>query len=207
LNKIGLKIEEIPELNKDLQNVFKDDISDSSIIAKKCIDLLLEEAKFSINEDIKPELLTNTQQFTKNAQVGVYNKSMIFSDNGKNQGFNVSLIKDLNDLKSKSDINQTSLSLINEEVNNQNKIKFGKPLVLPFPVNDYQVGAIKSVFENRVSVVTGPPGTGKSQFIMNLLINLFLNNKTVLFVSHTNEAVDIVDREINKNFRNLLLRT
>jgi len=78
---------------------------------------------------------------------------------------------------------------------------------LPFPSNEYQLSAIKDIFRNSLSVITGPPGTGKSQFISNLIINLFLDNKTVLFVSHTGEAVDVVNSKINEQFRNLMLRT
>jgi very-short-patch-repair endonuclease len=55
--------------------------------------------------------------------------------------------------------------------------------------------------------VTGPPGTGKSQFIANLIVNLFLQKKKVLFVSHTGEAVRVVNERINQNFANLMMQT
>lgn len=204
LSKIGLRTEEIAGISKKFETIFKGDISDSQLIAKKCLDILLKETNFLINEDINPKVLTNNQQFSGNTQIGLYNKSIIFS--GESTPFNISLIKDLIGLKTKSDIKHTALSFI-KDGNIKNDIKFNKSLVLPFPLNDYQISALKGVFENKLSVITGPPGTGKSQFIMNLLINLFLNNKTVLFVSHTGEAVDVVNDKMNSNFRNLLLRT
>ena len=40
-----------------------------------------------------------------------------------------------------------------------------------------------------------------------MLINLFLEGKSVLLVSHTGEAVDVVNQKINEQFRNLMLRT
>ncbi|MCK5459647.1 AAA family ATPase [Candidatus Parcubacteria bacterium] len=204
LNKIGLRTEEIDGISKKFEKIFKGDISDPQVIVKKCLEIILEETNFSINEDINPKILTNNQQFYGNTQIGLYNKSIIFSD--ESTIFNMSLIRDLIDLKSKSDIKYSALSFI-KDGNIKNDIKFNKSLVLPFPLNDYQISALKGVFENKLSVITGPPGTGKSQFIMNLVINLFLNNKTVLFVSHTGEAVNVVNDKMNKYFRNLLLRT
>ena len=206
LNKMGLRIEEIAEINQEFEKIFKGDISDSKTLAKKCLDTLLEETNFSINEEINPQKLTNTDKLSKTTGVGLYNKSLIFV--GENTLFNMSLIKDLMNLKTRTDIQETALSfVINQTKDVNNTANFDKLLVLPFPLNDYQISALKGVFENKLSVITGPPGTGKSQFIMNLLINLFLNNKKALFVSHTNEAVDVVNEKINSDFQNLLFRT
>jgi len=206
LNKIGLRTEEIAEVNQEFEKMFKGDISDSKTLVQKCIDILLEETNFSINEEINPQQLTNTHKLSKTMSIGLYNKSLIFA--GENTLYNMSLIKDLMKLKTKRNIKETALSFVTNEIKHiDNTNNFNKPLVLPFPLNDYQVSALKGVFENKLSVITGPPGTGKSQFIMNLLINLFLNDKKVLFASHTNEAVDVVSEKINRDFQNLLMRT
>ena len=206
LGRIGLRTEEIAEVNQEFEKIFKGDISDPKILVQKCIDILLEETNFSINEEINPHELTNTHKLSKSMSIGLYNKSLIFV--GENTLYNMSLIKDLMNLKTKTDIEETSLSFVTNKIKHvDNAINYNKPLVLPFPLNDYQVAALKGVFENKVSVITGPPGTGKSQFIMNLLINLFLEDKKVLFVSHTNEAVDVVNEKINRDFQNLLFRT
>ena len=79
--------------------------------------------------------------------------------------------------------------------------------MLPFPSNEYQITAIQDIFRHSLTVIIGPPGTGKSQFISNLIVNLFLASKSVLFVSHTGEAVNVVNSRINEQFRNLMLRT
>nr|MBN2276154.1 AAA family ATPase [candidate division Zixibacteria bacterium] len=206
LSKIGLRTEEIAEVNQEFEKIFKGDISNPKILVQKCIDILLEETNFSINEEINPQELTNTHKLSKTMSIGLYNKSLIFV--GQDTGYNMSLIEDLMNLKTKMDIEGTALSFITNEIKHiDNAINFNKSLVLPFSLNDYQISVLKGVFENKVSVITGPPGTGKSQFIMNLLINLFLNDKKVLFVCHTNEAVDVVNEKINSDFQNLLFRT
>jgi Superfamily I DNA and RNA helicases and helicase subunits len=45
--------------------------------------------------------------------------------------------------------------------------------------------------------VTGPPGTGKSQVVTNLLVNAAWHGKKVLFSSKNNKAVDVVDFRLN----------
>ena len=41
-------------------------------------------------------------------------------------------------------------------------------------------------------MITGPPGTGKSQAVANILAVCALNKKSVLFASKNNQAVDVV---------------
>lgn len=59
-------------------------------------------------------------------------------------------------------------------------------------LNDEQRRAIKSAFVNPLTVVTGPPGTGKSQIILNVIANALRHDETVLFGSKNHRAVDVV---------------
>lgn len=54
-----------------------------------------------------------------------------------------------------------------------------------------QLRAIHSVLDSEVSCVTGPPGTGKSQFVANLASVALANGLTVLIASKNNQAVDV----------------
>jgi hypothetical protein len=60
------------------------------------------------------------------------------------------------------------------------------------PVNREQSHAVQINQKTDITVVTGPPGTGKSQLILNIIANAFINNQTVLFASKNNRAVDVV---------------
>lgn len=64
-------------------------------------------------------------------------------------------------------------------------------------LNKSQQKAVKSAFSQYLSVITGPPGTGKSQVVMNILANGVYNNQKVLFASKNNKAVDNVYERIN----------
>jgi len=65
------------------------------------------------------------------------------------------------------------------------------------PLNTEQEKAVKQAFYSDLTVITGPPGTGKSQVVTDLLINAAWKNKSVLFASKNNKAVDVVDFRIN----------
>ena len=202
-SRLGFRTEEIADISQSLERLFKSELSSGGILAQKCLEIIQKETELPINEPIDPANLTNSKRLSKTMTQGLYNKSLIFA--GENTPYNIHLLQDLLELKEKKDLDKTALSFILEKVQSVKGVE--KIPILPFPSNEYQVKALQDIFKNKLSVITGPPGTGKSQFISNLLINLFLEGKSVLFVSHTNEAVNVVHQKINKQFRNLMIRT
>ena len=59
-----------------------------------------------------------------------------------------------------------------------------------------QEKAIQYALSHDITVIKGPPGTGKSHTIAALVINLACNSKTVLVTSKTNEAVRVVQKKL-----------
>ncbi|MCE7698746.1 MAG: DUF4011 domain-containing protein, partial [Methanobacterium paludis] len=55
-----------------------------------------------------------------------------------------------------------------------------------------QIAGIEESNAGKNMVVEGPPGTGKSQTIVNLIAELMANGKTVLFVSEKMAALEVV---------------
>lgn len=64
------------------------------------------------------------------------------------------------------------------------------------PLNKNQKEAIRQAFNQPLSVITGPPGTGKTQVVVNILANAVLHNKKVLLASKNNQAVDNVKEKL-----------
>ena len=67
------------------------------------------------------------------------------------------------------------------------------PVILPFRSNEDQRDAVVKALRHRVSAIDGPPGTGKTETILNLIANILLiPGRTVGVVSFGNAAVDNV---------------
>lgn len=56
--------------------------------------------------------------------------------------------------------------------------------------NKGQKEAVESALQNDITYIWGPPGTGKTTVICNIIDELYKHNRTVLIISHTNTAVD-----------------
>lgn len=63
-----------------------------------------------------------------------------------------------------------------------------QPPIFPFGCNASQHKAVVNALTNQMSVIEGPPGTGKTQTILNIIANLLLQGKTVQVVSNNNSA-------------------
>lgn len=66
------------------------------------------------------------------------------------------------------------------------------PLLQVLPLNSSQEKAARSAMEMPLTVITGPPGTGKSQVVVDLLASCAMAGRPVLFASKNNKAVDVV---------------
>lgn len=59
--------------------------------------------------------------------------------------------------------------------------------------------AITSALSNDITYIWGPPGTGKSKVIGQIIDELYRHKRSVLMVSHTNTAVDGALEKVDKN--------
>lgn len=70
-------------------------------------------------------------------------------------------------------------------------------LHLPIAADGSQMEAIAMAEAGRSFVLEGPPGTGKSQTITNLILRLIARGKSVLFVAEKQAALEVVKRRID----------
>ncbi|MCR5261471.1 MAG: AAA family ATPase [Candidatus Gastranaerophilales bacterium] len=102
---------------------------------------------------------------------------------------------------------ETVLNLINEEyLAGKGKMDIKMPNqeissffpVTPLPLSDSQEDVIKNLENNSLIAVSGPPGTGKSQTIVNLVSHLVANGQTVLVASRMDKATDVIADRLNE---------
>lgn len=111
--------------------------------------------------------------------------------------------------KSSGVIRETALEIINDEYLKSSKKDFKQeePFVkkkhveffpvTPLPISQSQEDVIEAIEKNPIVSVYGPPGSGKSQTIVNLVAHLVANGKTVLVASRMDKAVDVVAERLN----------
>jgi len=89
------------------------------------------------------------------------------------------------------------------KTNEESKDRIRVPAIL----SKEQQRALKNSLNYSKSVIVGPPGTGKSFTIANMAIDHVLRGKSVLIVSKTDEAVDVVFEKLDElGMRKALMR-
>lgn len=73
------------------------------------------------------------------------------------------------------------------------------PLIFPFGSNKSQYEAIQNAMNHQISIIEGPPGTGKTQTILNIIANIIARGKTVAVVSNNNAATANVYEKLEHN--------
>lgn len=71
--------------------------------------------------------------------------------------------------------------------------------IFPFGFNLSQRNAINDVFSYSMNVIEGPPGTGKTQTILNIIANAVMNGQSVAVVSSNNSATKNVYEKLEKS--------
>lgn len=148
-------------------------------------------------EDINPERCTDSIPLRDISEAGIYNRAVILP--GKRSPYTQGLESELKQL---GETSENSLS--NTALGHWLSGDFGaaplpddQPLIEVLPMNSEQRAAVESALVAPHTVVTGPPGTGKSQVVTNLLVNAAWRGMKVLFASKNNKAVDVVESRVN----------
>ena len=73
-----------------------------------------------------------------------------------------------------------------------------EPPIFPFHCNSSQRTAVEAALTHNLSIIEGPPGTGKTETILNLIGNVVVRGATIGVVSHSNSAVDNVRDKLDE---------
>ena len=150
-------------------------------------------------ESIVPSLLSQNGGLASLSQNGIYNRAMVLAAEPSN--FTKGLEVELAEMERLSDqaVAGTALdSWLRRDFSNfQTPPSAGMSLLEPLALNSEQREAVERALSQPLTVVTGPPGTGKSQVVSTLLINAAVRGMRVIFSSKNNKAVDVVEQRVN----------
>ena len=135
---------------------------------------------------------------------GILNRAILFAKDPT--PYTVGLSNELANLKEygELDIRHSILwKFIHKQFDNNPKYK--ENIIEVLPLNDEQEKAVRTALSADVSLIAGPPGTGKTQVVANLIINAAIAGQSVLFTSKNNNAVDVVVKRVNSLKKNLPL--
>lgn len=153
--------------------------------------------------------LPNTPSIHELDEAGIYNRAVLVSAERKpyTQGLEIEL-RELGKLNESEYAHSILGKLINNSIFKSGQAaKETMQLLEVLPTNTEQRQAIQHSLSEPLTIITGPPGTGKSQVVTNLLVNAAWQNKKILFASKNNKAVDVVETRINNmGSRPILLR-
>ena len=140
---------------------------------------------------------------------GIYNRAVLVA--AERKLYTQGLEHELGELArlEASDYEHTVLGKLvnNNHAKNGNASNQESSLLEVLPMNTEQRQAIHRSLTEPLTIITGPPGTGKSQVVTNLLINAAWQKKNILFASKNNKAVDVVETRVNSlGSRPILLR-
>ena len=130
---------------------------------------------------------------------GVYNAALwILANDGR--GASQSLRDELDELARRQDWTATAAACLVPDRPRPAKragASSTNPLAAPLPCNGSQESALDRFRREPLTIVTGPPGTGKTQLVVNAVTNAWLDGETVLVASTNNGAVDVAADRAN----------
>lgn len=158
-------------------------------------------------ESCDPDNIAIDPPLSQINQEGIYNRAVLIV--GERSPFTQGLESELKALSAlpESEYIKTALGQwITGKIPTSNETD-SSPLIEVLPLNSEQREAIQRAHQQPLTIITGPPGTGKSQVVTNLLINAAWQGKRVLFASKNNKAIDVVEVRLNNlGPRPILLR-
>jgi len=107
------------------------------------------------------------------------------------------VLNDLEGMAEQGEFNRTIGELCGGEVT-RNKFDFS---VFKSRLNVEQYKALQSTYKYTNSVLVGPPGTGKSYTISSIVADAVLNGNSVLVVSKTKQAVDVIRNMLYNDYK------
>lgn len=173
--------------------------------------LLTQEFELPCVQELRPDQLADRID-VRTPGHGARNTAVLFAARPQTN-FTKGLLNDFAGIAKQTDrIGETALGVLAPDASQRARSLAhtdSEParLVTPLPCNEAQGAVLRSAMTRRLTVATGPPGTGKSQLVANLVATAIAAGQTVLVASTNNDAVDEVWRRCDKLVPGSVVRT
>ena len=183
----------------ELENELGLNLPEADIELDELAERLQSIREWQWREKLDPDNINCTPPVSEIADEGIYNRAIFIV--AERSPYTVGLESELSQLAGLDENSYKNTALYDwvhsTTSSDENGLPDDTPLLEVLPMNSEQEQAIRQAMSSRLTIVTGPPGTGKSQVVTNLLVNAAWTGKSVLFTSKNNKAVDVVDTRVN----------
>ncbi|QYN40172.1 caspase family protein [Pseudonocardia sp. DSM 110487] len=209
LAEIWLGEEEAAQLTETYQSSWYGGQHDRMAVEAR--NLLMHEFELPCVQELRPDNLDDHID-VRTPGHGARNVAVLFLAPRNNRATK-KLIDDFGDIgRQAAHIRSTALSVLSPDPAERTQALAhtdpppARP-VTPLASNEAQNEVIFSAMTRRLTVATGPPGTGKSQLVANIVATAVANGQTVLVASTNNAAVDEVWERCEKLVPGSVVRT
>ncbi|WP_299260073.1 AAA domain-containing protein [uncultured Aquimarina sp.] len=151
------------------------------------ISALEELPELISGEKLRSHLKSTSQKLLPGIALGIVEKSK----SSRN------VLHEIDEIKERHLFNNTLQGFFSRrkiKINSNKKSK--ETIYVPSNLSESQLDIIQAVKSNDITVVIGPPGTGKSYTIASLALDQVYHNKSVLICSKSDQAVDVLQDKI-----------
>ncbi len=200
----GEVMEELVQLEEELGLTIEGDLPEVDELVQR---LAAIRPEWHWQEPCNPGALANDPPLSAAQVEGIYNRAVLVV--AERSPYTQGLESELKELAQVGEGTYANTAL-GQWISNAVPPRSNTPaqaLIEVMPLNTEQRQAVQQALANPLTIITGPPGTGKSQVVADILINAAWQSKRVLFASKNNKAVDVVEVRINNlGPRPILLR-
>lgn len=148
-------------------------------------------------EHLDPCALNVDPPLSKAAKEGLYNRAIVLA--AERSPYTHGLETELRELEKKTEREYAATAVGHWLGATDVRLSQSSPtpLIEIVPLNSEQRSAVESCLTRPLTVITGPPGTGKSQVVTSIVANCAWRGQRVLFASKNHKAVDVVESRVN----------
>ncbi|WP_198021463.1 AAA domain-containing protein [Sulfitobacter guttiformis] len=129
------------------------------------------------------------------ANEGIFDAAALFLPN--DSSFTAGAIRDLDEIAAWPEARLSSTALAPLLGINPAASEGSTPTINVGPLNAEQIGAVQQACQKPLTVVTGPPGTGKSQAIVSMAASVLAAGGSVVVASKNHQALDAVQERLD----------